>query len=127
MKSHLDLRKEGRAYLPAYWQRAPGWGSVGVSVGWFHGIGVEVDVVEMLDFLASFAAFDLVDDDERQRTLMALTMSQRNPHSMVPRWKELLGNRERSAEAAQTLIVLGPDVAVPALLDALESGNEIAG
>ena len=46
-----------------YWSHAPGWGSVGVNLGFFFGAGLQADAVELADFVLGFFNVDIVHDD----------------------------------------------------------------
>jgi hypothetical protein len=46
-----------------YGARSPGWGSVGLDVGLFIGLGAHADVVELADFVSGFFGADICEDD----------------------------------------------------------------
>jgi hypothetical protein len=46
-----------------YWRHQPAWGSIGISGGFFFGVGAQVDVVEFADFVLGFFGYDITEDD----------------------------------------------------------------
>jgi hypothetical protein len=46
-----------------YGARSPGWGSIGVDLGLFIGVGAHADVVELADFVSGFFGADICKDD----------------------------------------------------------------
>ena len=51
-----------------YAKTKPAYGSIGVDVGAYIGIGARVDIVEFFDFLLGFAGVDFIKDDENSTT-----------------------------------------------------------
>ena len=53
--------EDGGGHYSSKW---PGWGSVGLELAAFVGIGVRLDIVEFADFVVGFAGLDFAGDDE---------------------------------------------------------------
>lgn len=64
--SRLDVGRwdaPGAAWGKGYGGKAPGWGSLGFDVGLLVGLGVHVDVVELVDLVSGFFGADISKDD----------------------------------------------------------------
>jgi len=51
-----------------YGKIVPPYGSIGVDVGFFGGIGAKFDILEFFDFFLGFAEIDFIKDDEDSTT-----------------------------------------------------------